>query len=352
MTPVASTWEAEESQIVGHWLEHVARCLGKEGEDGFRRALRDARITPEDVRRHRNLRHAHLDAVMRAVRKDVPDITLKVMSVLRLLDLGLVGYAAASSESVGKAIEVVHSYHELTSDRYYEVLEIEGDAVIVRPLPRLQFSADLQDIAEDAVAGVWALLRQLVGPDAAIEWDRAEACFPYSAPGYVATYRSVFQCPCRFGAERIELRFPKAWLKLPVATANSATADLCSAMCERILGPGRSAEDTVQTVSRLLISRPGRRVLRLEEAAAALNLSTAQLRKRLYRAGTSYKQVVLQVRMTLARHYVEATHLPIQSVAYLLDYAQPAPFSRAFKRYFGLSPQTCRQGAHSVAANV
>ncbi len=36
---------------------------------------------------------------------------------------------------------------------------------------------------------------------------------------------------------------------------------------------------------------------------------------------------------TLASNYLESTHLPIQEIAYLLDYAQPGPFSRAFKKY-------------------
>ena len=80
----------------------------------------------------------------------------------------------------------------------------------------------------------------------------------------------------------------------------------------------------------------------LEEAAAELNLSPGQLRKRLYRAGTSYKQIVLDIRMALAQHYLQDTALPVQEIAYLLDYSQPAPFSRAFKAYFGLSPEQSR----------
>ena len=85
---------------------------------------------------------------------------------------------------------------------------------------------------------------------------------------------------------------------------------------------------------------------RLEEAAAELRLSTSQLRKRLYRAGTSYKKLVLEIRMALAKHYLEDTDLAIQEIAYLLDYSQAAPFSRAFKSYFGMSPDQSRSIAH------
>ena len=82
---------------------------------------------------------------------------------------------------------------------------------------------------------------------------------------------------------------------------------------------------------------------RLEEAAGQLLLSPNQLRKRLYRSGTTYKALVLKTRMELARHYLLDTHLSVQEIAYLLDYATPAPFSRAFKQYFGLAPEYFRQ---------
>jgi len=90
-------------------------------------------------------------------------------------------------------------------------------------------------------------------------------------------------------------------------------------------------------------------MLRLEEAAGEMRMSTAQLRKRLYRSGTSYKKIVLEVRMILGRHYLESTHLSIQEVAYLLDYSQPGPFSRAFKKYFGQAPITIRNQVQHMA---
>jgi AraC-like DNA-binding protein len=91
---------------------------------------------------------------------------------------------------------------------------------------------------------------------------------------------------------------------------------------------------------------------RLEEAAAELNLSTAQLRKRLYRAGTSYKKLVLEIRMALARHYLDDTNLAIQEIAYLLDYSQAAPFSRAFKTYYGQSPEQAREVVQGMGSKM
>jgi AraC-like DNA-binding protein len=171
--------------------------------------------------------------------------------------------------------------------------------------------------------------------------------FDFSPPDYVATYHEVFGCPLHFNAQRNEFRFPSAWLNRPIASANQTLADVCTAMCDRLMGADSADRNTPQTIRRLLLSRPGRRMYRLDEAAGELNLSTPQLRKRLYKAGTSYKRLVLETRMSLARHYLDDTTLSVQEVAYLLDYAQPAPFSRAFKTYFGVSPEASRRDSRA-----
>jgi AraC-like DNA-binding protein len=88
----------------------------------------------------------------------------------------------------------------------------------------------------------------------------------------------------------------------------------------------------------------------LEGAAELLRLTPAQLRKRLYRAGTSYKKLVLETRMELGKHYLLDTSLSIQEIAYLLDYGSPPPFSRAFKKYLGHSPEDYRSVANSSGA--
>ena len=74
--------------------------------------------------------------------------------------------------------------------------------------------------------------------------------------------------------------------------------------------------------------------------------------RRRVRKGTSYKALVLEIRMELAKHYLLDTKLTLQEIAYLLDYSQAAPLSRAFKLYFGVSPERFRhmqsvdQGSH------
>ncbi len=332
--------EQEESKIATHWLRRIQLVLEERSPAIFQQALRIAGITPAELETGNRIRLSQLDIVQRYAREQMPDITLRMYAIADLLDLGLMGYAIASSGTVAKALQIARRYHELTTDRYALVIEQDERDAIIRPILQMRYLEEKQDIAEDNLSGMWSMLRQILGPN--LDSQRVSVHFDYPAPAYADAYFEVFSCPCHFDAERTEMRFPAAWLQLPVTSANLATAGICADMCERLLGGGKSQADVIEAVQRLLLGRPRRHILRLEEAAEQLNMSVSQLRKKLYRLGTSYKQIVLDVRMVLARHYLEGTGLPIKEIAYLLDYADPPPFCRAFKQYYGVAPQHYR----------
>ena len=340
-SPVISRDE-EVSRVVGHWLAHLERLLEPASNLLYLQALNRAGITHSDLIDGKSLSFSQLDAVLQVVRRQVPDITLRLLNALEIADLGLIGYAMLASDDIDAALRVQQQYHDLTSDRFHWSVNVDGDRAVVRVTPRLRFVDEYVDIAEDALGGTWRLIQILLGPESDEMMRGVKLHFAHQPPDYVDTYSEIFNCQVEFDADNSTMEFPAAWLPQPVATANSVTAEVCTAMCERLLGTRGGAGDTPQAVRRLLLSRPGRRMLRLEEAAEAMRLSPTQLRKRLYRADTSYKQLVLDVRMALARHYLQATLLSVQDIAYLLDYSQPAPFSRAFKGYFRETPQQCR----------
>ena len=100
------------------------------GEDRgrvFRKSLSAAGISAEALETGAGLSLARLDQVLFYLRKDLPGITLELFSALTLMDLGLVGYAAASADTAGYALKIVNTYHELTSDRFRPIMETRGE---------------------------------------------------------------------------------------------------------------------------------------------------------------------------------------------------------------------------------
>jgi len=330
--------QQEESRIVVKWLNRLHDCIRSEPGNLFAEATNRSGLSRHQLQSGEGLTLEHLNKVMEHIGRRVPDLTFRFFTEVELTDLGMLGYAVLSCPTVGKALELMARFMELTTDRYTEETGISEGFYTIQPLPTWRHFEEEMSIAEDCLGGNWKAVTLMLGPESDI--SGASVHFSYPAPDTHEAYTGYF-APCRiyFDAEVSELRMPVAWLERPVTTANMVMSDVTSAICERMLGLGsRSSVNTQRAVRRLLLSRPGQHMLRLEEAAEQLRMSTAQLRKRLYRAGTNYKSIVLEVRMALASHYLESTHLSIQEIAYLLDYTQPGPFSRAFKKYFGYSP--------------
>lgn len=352
MQPVSDvpSRQQEESRIVVKWLNRLHDCVRDKPGNLFTEAVNRTGLSRHQLQTGEGLTQEHFDKVMEYIGRQVPDLTFRFFREAELTDLGMLGYAVLSCPTVGKALALMARYMELTSDRYTEKHSIVEGFHSIQPLPTWRHFGDEVSIAEDCLAGNWKAVSLMLGPDS--DLSGATVHFAYQKPETAEAYYRFFE-PSRvcFDAQVSELRIPIDWLSRPVTTANMVMSDVTSAICERMLGMGsRGSVDTSRAVRRLLLSRPGQHMLRLEEAAEQLRMSTAQLRKRLYRAGTNYKNIVLEVRMGLASHYLESTHLSIQEIAYLLDYAQPGPFSRAFKKYFGYSPSQVRNSTLTASA--
>lgn len=347
--PDSQTRQREESQIVVRCLARLHDCLPEQSTPQFDQAISRTQLSNEQLKSGEGLTQEHFDIVLDYLRRDISDIIFRFMSRIELTDLGILGYAVLSCPSVGQGLGILARYLELTSDRFVEEHEIKNGFHIIRPQPTWRHMGITESIAEDSLGGNWRALQLMMGPNA--DFSGASIRLAYEPPSHRSVYEEFFSpCEVSFNTGQSELVIPAAWLELPISSANVIVSDLTRAMCERLLGPGHSPRaDTARTVRRLLLSRPGKHMLSLEDAAELMRMSTAQLRKRLYRSGTSYKSIVLEVRMNLARHYLESTHLSIKEIAYLLDYAQPGPFSRAFKKYFGHPPKMVRLASQEIS---
>lgn len=73
-------------------------------------------------------------------------------------------------------------------------------------------------------------------------------------------------------------------------------------------------------------------------AAQHLHLHRRTLNRRLKEAGTTFRQVLDQVRFELAREMLSDPSLHIADIAARLGYRMPSTFTRAFRRWSGSSP--------------
>ncbi len=77
-------------------------------------------------------------------------------------------------------------------------------------------------------------------------------------------------------------------------------------------------------------------------AASRLGMSSRTLQRSLKEESTSYKEVVRRTREELARHYVTKTKISYTEIGFLLGFAEPSSFFRAFRDWTGETPDSLR----------
>jgi AraC-like DNA-binding protein len=83
--------------------------------------------------------------------------------------------------------------------------------------------------------------------------------------------------------------------------------------------------------------------VRIGEVARALGCSRQTLYRRLKAEGVTFVELLDGLRRRIALRLVRDEGLPVKETAWRLGFSDPAAFSRAFKRWTGMSPRAARQ---------
>ena len=79
--------------------------------------------------------------------------------------------------------------------------------------------------------------------------------------------------------------------------------------------------------------------------AELLHVSMRSLQRRLNNENTNFKELLEGTRHELALQYIREPHRTIGEITYLLGFSEPSNFSRAFRRWTGMSPAEYRESA-------
>jgi AraC-like DNA-binding protein len=195
----------------------------------------------------------------------------------------------------------------------------------------------LDQIADLFVAACCNALRELadVRPD--------EIMLAHAAPADVTPYRRLLPSQVRFDADQTGLVLP---MKL-LAHSNPAADPVMHAAMKRGVGQFCRADEPDVTTQLQQLLRP-QIVLhrpRVEEAAAQLSIHPRTLNRRLHEEGTSFREVLNEVRFETASQLLTDTQLGVTRIALTLGYADPSVFTHAFRRWAGVPPREWR-GTH------
>ncbi|WP_295647529.1 AraC family transcriptional regulator [uncultured Dietzia sp.] len=123
----------------------------------------------------------------------------------------------------------------------------------------------------------------------------------------------------------------------------TADEEIRRAAVDHLSGAYSDPADSIATQIRRIVSErlPGP-IPSLSEVSRTLHLHPRTLQRRLVVVGTSFGQIVDDLRRDRAHRYITTTDLSFTQIADLVGFAEQATLSHAVRRWFGVSPRRLR----------
>jgi AraC-like DNA-binding protein len=182
-------------------------------------------------------------------------------------------------------------------------------------------------------------------------WDTAlvdEIHVTHPPPDHAAEYARVLGAPTTFGTDWNAMRVNESRLRQPIAVQPRFAFGILSEHADRLLKTLQATKTMRGKVESLAMPILHTGDVTMELVAQRLNVSRQTLYRQLRAEGVTFEVVLDQLRRDLAVHYLSGQKSSVNETAYLVGFADPAGFSRAFKRWTGTSPRSLR--ASTVAA--
>ncbi|MDX2153720.1 MAG: AraC family transcriptional regulator [Bryobacteraceae bacterium] len=284
-----------------------------------------------------------VDRVWRAAVELVGDehLGLHLGESVQPVSLGLLGFAMLSCERVGDALEKMVRYWNLLTDATkLRVTRAGGRARVEMELVDLpgNFLLRNHQPVESSLSAAVSLVGGLSGRRARV----LEATFTHAAPaGGVREHERVFGRRPEFEAESNGVVFEAEVLEWSVAHANRSLGAALEEQIQRTLA--REEESVRGRVRREVARRLRGETPELEAVAKALALSERGLQRELQAEGTTFREVVDDLRKDLAAEYLRDPRHSLLDVSFLLGLSEPSVLHRFVRRWFGCTPAEYRK---------
>jgi AraC-like DNA-binding protein len=254
---------------------------------------------------------------------------------------GMYGFAMLSSTDFRQTMRFAEQYHQLAAPLIDHAFADEEGAGVwtITPKPHPQIGPILYRHIVELHFGIHtSLLRDMMGS----EFGPRELRVTFQPPPDPDGYAQALGAPVRFDQPKNQLVFDAEWLDRRPELGNALTYSHVREICDRLLDELQRRAGVVGAVRHLLLTRLMRDTS-LADIAGELRVSVRTLRRRLTNMGTSYRQIVDDLRCEVAIKYLRDTAMTVEDIAFALGFNDAANFRRAFRRWTSATPQHFRQ---------
>ncbi|MBK0062549.1 MULTISPECIES: AraC family transcriptional regulator [unclassified Acinetobacter] len=339
-------FEQEKQKILNSYFSDLTSLLKKNlDKNELEHFFKELSFSLNDIEQQtvRFTFQQYLDFLVRSNKKlSLPGLGLRLGAMKTVRNFGIYGYALMSSENYTQFTEIANKIF----DTIYESLSIshciENDQLVITYNAQSPLSQELYIILMEQVVTCGISLMQTQLPEN-IDWSECILKCNYPVPAYNNDYVHYFLGEILFDQPFMQLCVPASWLSLRLNTGNPFIFSLCENKVETILNSIKTKNSISNQLKHILLTSNFNQLPTVENIADQLHMSDRNLRIHLSKQGTSYREILNEVRNELACRYLKESSLSIQQISFSLGYGHVQNFYRAFLKNNQITPEKFRQ---------
>ena len=249
--------------------------------------------------------------------------------------MGALGYAWMTSDTLRTALKRLVRYSKIVS----EGVELELSEDAGRVILQSHFLGDQALHFREDISH--ALLLAMMQTNAGQAFHPEEVIMSHAPPDDTGPYYELFRCPVAFGRPDNGFIISAEEADKPRSCANSQLAALHDHLMRDYLAR-LDKENLIERVKAAIVDALPSGQVSDATIAKALYMTERTLQRRLREQGTTFKQLLTEVRRELADQYIRNSRMSLQEISFLLGFSELSSFSRAFKRWTGMAPRDYR----------
>lgn len=278
-----------------------------------------------------------------AAEVDVTELPLRTGASMRLDEYGALGLAFKAATTLGASYARIERYARLwTSVVEYELRpHARGTLFILHREGERRLGLRLSN--EATLASAISIARQ-VSP---VPVAPLEVLIRHPAPQDVAAHEAWFGAPVRFGADLDALLFADTTLAQPNILGDAGISGYLASQLDKELSKIADDAPLVGRTKDAIAQALSEGAPKMADIARDLGLSARSFHRRLSEHGMSFQILTEETRRDLAEGLLRDERHSLAEIAFLTGFAEQSSFTRAFKRWVGMTPASYRKARRS-----
>ncbi len=272
--------------------------------------------------------------------KPAPALGIKLGLSAKPEHFGVIGHLLCSCNTLSQALIRYKRYQTVVQTALTsKVKEVKGNVEI----KWTQRVANTPLAHEFSVAAFVSLYQHLIGKKLA----PYSVGFPAAKPDDHAVYEAILGCPVHFEYPTLMTTIPVRFMSMRIDNSDPKLRQILEKQAMALMEPHAPSSDEYsdffETLQQHIWNGMQDGQFSAEEVAGKMGYSLRSFYRKLSENGHSYRSILDDARLRLAKRYLSDFSLSHTEVALLLGYSEQSSFIRAFRNWMGITPGEYRE---------